>query len=319
MAPGLPVPVPPIDQVQLAFDAASLTTLNVILGLIMFGVALDLRVQDFVDLARDPKAPALGLLTQFLLLPAVAFGLVQLLDPVPSLALGMILVSACPGGNISNFITHIGGGKTSVSVGMTAVSTLAAVLATPANFAFWGSRSPETAALLQELQLDPAEMLGTVAVLLGVPVVAGMGAARWLPGLARVLRKPFKVLSITFFVVFIFVAFGKNFDHFLAHIGTVFWPVLILNALALGLGYGLATAARLSVSERRAVSIEVGIQNSGLGLVLIFNFFGGLGGMAVIAAWWGIWHIIAGLSLAGIWALLDRRSTRAAPVATGGA
>ncbi len=309
----------PIDQVDLAFDAASLQTLNIILGLIMFGVALDLKVSDFVALAKDPKAPLLGLVTQFLILPAATFGLVSLLGPIPSMALGMMLVSACPGGNVSNFFTHLGGGKTSVSVGMTAVSTLAAVVATPANFSFWGSQDPETAALLTSLSLDPTDMLKTVAVLLGIPVVVGMATAHFLPAVAARLRKPFKVLSLTFFVVFIFIAFGKNFDHFVAHIGTVFWPVFFLNALALSLGYGLATTAKLPIAERRAVCIEVGIQNSGLGLVLIFNFFGGLGGMAVVAAWWGIWHLIAGLSLAAFWTLLDRRSTRAGGVATGGA
>ena len=307
----------PIDQVELAFDAASLQTLNVILGFIMFGVALDLKVQDFVDLARDPKAPILGLFTQFLVLPAAAYLLVRLLGPVPSMGLGMLLVSSCPGGNISNFITHVGGGKTSVSVGMTAVSTLAAIVATPLNFRFWGGLNPDTAGLLTTFNLDPMEMLRTVAVLLGLPVVIGMGTAHFLPRVARFLRKPFKVLSLVFFMVFIVVAFGKNLDHFLTHIGSVFWPVLLLNALALGLGYGVATAGGLGIPERRAVCIEVGIQNSGLALVLIFNFFGGLGGMAVIAAWWGIWHMVGGFTLAAIWTLRDRRSTRAQGLATG--
>jgi len=136
-----------------------------------------------------------------------------------------------------------------------------------------------------------------------------MAAAAWLPGLARVLRKPSKTLSIGFLVLFIVVAFRNNFEHLVTHFGTVFLPVALLNGVALALGYGLALAGRLPKEDRRAVCIEVGIQNTPLALVLVFNFFNGLGGMAMIAAWWGIWHIVLGLTLATVWTRLDRRAS----------
>jgi bile acid:Na+ symporter, BASS family len=291
----------PIDQVELRFDAGSLGLLNVILGLVMFGVALDLKVDDFKRALRSPKGPAVGVLAQFVVLPAATFGLTLLLKPPPSVALGMILVASCPGGNISNFITHMSGGDTALSVTMTAISTVAAVVMTPLNITFWGGLNPATAAVLTEVHIEFLQMLGTVGTLLGLPLVLGMLIAAKLPKVADSLRKPFKALSLAFFAVFVLVAFNKNFDHFLVSIGFIFLPVVIHNAVALSSGYFAGRLAGLPVAERRAVAIEVGIQNSGLGLILIFNFFDGLGGMAVIAAFWGIWHIVAGLTLAAIW------------------
>jgi len=293
--------VPPIDQVELAFNPTTLMILNVVLGFVLFGVALDLRVTHFVDLVKDPKAPLVGLVAQFLLLPALAFGLVSLLPIAPSVKLGVLLVAACPGGNVSNFLTHLAKGNTAVSVGMTLISTCAALVTTPLNLAFWGGMNPETAALLKSFSLDPLQMLFTVGVLLGVPLASGMALAHYAPKLAASLRIPLKWLSIVFFAVFVGLAFRANFTHFLNHVGTVFVPVLLLNAGALALGWGAARLVGLPQADRRAVSIEVGIQNSGLGLILVFNFFSGLGGMAVVAAWWGLWHIIAGMTLAGLW------------------
>ncbi len=305
----------PIDQVQLNFSSTSLTALNVILGIIMFGVALDLSLDDFKRAAKMPRGPILGMIAQFLLMPAATFGLMTVLDPTPSVGLGMLMVASCPGGNISNFITHVGKGDTALSVTMTALSTVGAIFMTPFNVTFWGGLNPGTAAILTEFQLDPLSMFGNVLVLLGIPLVLGMLVGAKAPKLADKMRKPFKVLSLAFFFIFIVVAFRSNFDFFLEYIGYVFVPVLLQNALSLSTGYGLARLGRLEGAQARAVAIEVGIQNSGLGLILIFGFFGGLGGMAVIAAWWGIWHIIAGLSLAGIWTTWDRRKAAAQPAA----
>ena len=290
-----------LDALSLQFDPGSLQALNIALAIIMFGVALDLKVSDFVRLVRDPKAPFIGMACQFLILPAVAFLLAKWLAPTPSMALGMMLVAACPGGNVSNWLTQFARGRIEVSVGMTAVSTVAAVVTTPFNLAFWGGRDPATAALLTELSLSPIDMAQTVAVLLVVPVAIGMSVRRWRPTWADRLKPVMTVLSLVFFVAIVGLAFSANVDAFTVAIGTVFVPVAVLNAVALALGYGAGALLRLPEADRRALSIEVGIQNSGLGLILIFGFFGGLGGMAIVAGWWGIWHIIAGLTLASFW------------------
>jgi bile acid:Na+ symporter, BASS family len=296
-----------IDQVQLNFNAAGLVTLNLILGLVMFGVALDLTIEDFRRVVRSPKGPAIGLTAQFVLLPALTFLLTQALELQPSLALGMILVASCPGGNISNFITHLAKGSTALSIGMTAVSTALAIVMTPLNLSFWGSLDPATAAILHEVSLSPVEVLVTVLMILGVPLVLGMTVAAKLPRAAARMRGPFKVLSIVFFLGFVVIALQQNWSHFLVWIGLVMGLVALHNASALALGYGAARLLGCGSRDARAVSLEVGIQNSGFGLVLIFTFFGGLGGMAIIAAWWGVWHIIAGMSLATFWYLRDRR------------
>lgn len=296
----------PVDQLHVAFDANSLTALQLALGFVMFGVALDLSPRDFTALARDPRGPLVGLLCQFLLLPALAWPLALLVSPSPSIALGLMLVAACPGGNVSNFLTQLAGGKVSVSVGMTAVSTLLAVVFTPLNLTFWGTRSAWTAQLVRDVALDPLQMLQSVAMLLVVPVALGMALASAKPGLALRLRRPMSVLSALFFAVVVLAAFWSNLSIFLQGVQLVFLPVLLLHALAFGLGYGASTLAGLDIPSRRAVAFETGIQNSGLGLVLIFSFFDGLGGMAVVAAWWGIWHVLAGFAAVAAFRYADR-------------
>jgi bile acid:Na+ symporter, BASS family len=297
----MPILAQGVDEVMLNFDPASLLVLNVAIGLIMFGIALDVRVQDLKAVFATPKAPVIGLLAQFLLLPAATFALTRILDPQPSIALGMILVGCCPGGNISNIITHLAKGNTGLSIGMTGVSTAMAAVMTPLNFAFWGSLNEGTREVLRSVALDPADLAITIGLLLALPVTAGVLLRLRRPALAAKLYKPMRIVSIVFFLGFIAVAFISNLEHFAALLGVVLLAVFVHNALALTLGYGAAAAARLVERDRRAVSIEVGIQNSALALVLIFGFFGGLGGMALVAAWWGIWHIIAGLTVATVW------------------
>jgi BASS family bile acid:Na+ symporter len=290
-----------IDAIRLNFSPESLVALNFILAFVMFGVALDMKPSDFKGITAAPRAVLIGMLAQFLLLPAAAWALTMVLQPQPSIALGLILVACCPGGNISNFLTHFARGNTALSVTMTAFSTVGALFFTPFNTALWGSLNPATAAILREIAIDPLEMLGAVAILLVVPAMLGMGVAHRHPGFAARARKPFRVVSLGVFALFVVLALGANWDYFLRYTDRVVVAVFLLNALGLGLGYFAAAAARLAEADRRAVSVEVGIQNSGLGLILIFNFFGGLGGMAITAAWWGIWHILAGLSVASWW------------------
>ncbi len=299
-----------VDQVQLNFQSDSMWLLNAIIGLIMFGVALDIRVEDFRRIARSPKGPAIGLLSQFILLPGFTFLLTRLLDPRPSIALGMILVASCPGGNLSNFITHLAKGNAALSLSMTAVSTLAAIVMTPLNVSFWGGLHPDTAAILTTIQLDPFQLALTVLLILGIPLAAGMYFARHWPHLARYLHTPFKYGSVAFFIILVGVIFSRNYDIFLNYIGFVALAVVLHNALALATGYSMGRLWRLSTPDTRAVSIEVGIQNSALGLTLIFTFFGGLGGMALVAGAWGIWHVIAGLALASVWSRLPQREVR---------
>jgi BASS family bile acid:Na+ symporter len=304
-----------IDTIRLAFSPASLMVLNVILGILMFGVALDIKVSDFRRIAKNPRGPLVGIAAQFVLLPALTFLLTLILDPHPTVALGMILVAACPGGNISNFMTYLARGNAALSVGMTAVSSTAAIVMTPLNIAFWGGLNPKTASLLKAIALDPLDMFGMVLVILGVPLAAGMIVGARYPKITAKVRKPLRIVGATIFMAFVVIGLKNNFEHFSGSLAPVFAAIILHNAMSLSLGYGAARLMRLPAYDARAISIEVGIQNSGLGLVLIFNFFGGIGGMAVVAAGWGVWHIIAGLTLSRIWSgrPIDLPALRSAP------
>lgn len=287
-----------IDDILLNFSPASLMLLNAILAVVMFSIAIDLTVEDFRRLSRGPKPVLVGLFSQFVVLPVLTFALVWLTAPHPSIALGLILVAACPGGNISNFITHRAGGNAALSVSMTAFATVGAIVMTPANIALWGSLYPPTRAILQETRIDPVQIAITVGLMLILPLILGVVLNMRRPSLAARLRRPLQLLSMGIFIAFIILALAANWGYFLSFAGAVAGLVIVHNALALGGGWVVATLTRLSPYDRRAVTIETGIQNSGLGLVLIFAFFNGLGGMAVAAAFWGIWHAISGLGLA---------------------
>ena len=304
-----------LDHVRLNFSPASLHILNLTLAFVMFGVALDIKIQHFKDIFFKPKSAIVGIFSQFLALPFLTFVLVILLRKfiTPTIGLGMILVAACPGGNISNFISSLAKGNAALSVSLTAFATIAAVFMTPLNFAFWGrlytgflEHHAHADQLVRPLDIDFWQMFQTVFVILGIPLVLGLFINHKWPGLAQKIMGPLKKLSILAFIAIVVFAFAKNFDHFTRYVQYVFFLVLAHNALALGTGYTLGRIFRLSKKDKKTISIETGIQNSGLALVLIFNpkIFPPdmeLGGMAIIAAWWGIWHMVSGLTMAYIW------------------
>lgn len=296
-----------IDAIRLNFSPESLMLLNAILAIVMFSIALDLRPSDFRALVRTPKALLTGMVSQFVVLPALTFAMLLATNPQPSIALGLILVAACPGGNISNFITHRAGGNSALSVSMTGVATLAAIIMTPFNVAFWGNLYEPTRAILRQTTLDPVSIAITVFFMLLLPLILGVLLNVRLPDFAARIRKTMQRISMAIFIGFIVLALAANWAFFLSYAGAVAGLVILHNALALSGGYLSARLAGLSEYDRRAITIETGIQNSGLGLVLIFAFFGGLGGMAVAAAFWGVWHAISGLALAALWSRREAR------------
>ncbi|EPG74442.1 sodium Bile acid symporter family protein [Leptospira fainei serovar Hurstbridge str. BUT 6] len=290
-----------LDLIRLNFSPTGLVILNVCLGFVMYGVSLELSVADFSNLKKHPKAAIVGLLSQLVLLPAITLGLIFLIRPYPGIALGMLLVAACPGGNMSNFITLLAGGNVPLSISLTATTTLLAWFFTPFNFFFWGKFYVPAADRLKEVQIDSKDLLFSILLILLLPLIIGLLTNRYAPHASAKLRKPFRIGSTLMLGSFILIALIGNWNSFLDNIGWLFWLVFLHNGLALAGGYTFARIAGLAVRERRTISLETGLQNSGLGLVLIFTFFQGLGSMALVAAWWGVWHIISGLILAGIW------------------
>ena len=303
-----------IDQIRLNFNHQSLMALNVVLALVMLGVALDLKVSDFKAALNTPKALLIGIVSHHILFPAGTFLLILLLKPLPSIALGMLLVSSCPAGHISNFFTHRAEGNTALSVSISTLSTIAAFFFMPLNVSFWASHHPGMHAILKDFSLDPGKMILDIGILLGAPLAIGLTISHQLPKLAKRLLKPMRLFSMVVFMLFVCGALAANWTFFRQYASVVAGLVFVHNALALGSGYGLAKVFGLSERDSRAVAFETGIQNSGLGLVLIFNFFGGLGGMAIITAWWGIWHIVGGMALSTYW--MTRRQPLANVVTT---
>ena len=290
-----------LDNVQIHFDSSGLWVLNIALAVVMFGVALSITINDFKTLFRQPKLILVGVLSQFILLPLLTFLLVTIIKPLPSIALGMMMVAACPGGNISNFMTHLAKGNTALSVSLTAFATFLAIFMTPFNFQFYGNLYEPTAQILQTVKLKPLDLVKLVILILGIPLVLGMFLRSKKPQIAIKFSKLLKPFSIIVFVVIVIIAFSKNIDVFKDYVHHVLLIGIGHNILAILLGLIIAKLFRLSFKNQKTLAIETGIQNSGLGLLLIFTFFNGLGGMAILAAFWGIWHIISGLLLAAYW------------------
>ena len=322
-----------LDTLPVSMNGGS-TLLNVALALVMFGVALGIKPAAFVDIAKNPKSIITGIVCQLVLLPALTLVLIMLCGPIltPMVALGMILVASCPGGNVSNFITSLSKGNSELSVSLTAFNTAACVFTTPINFAFWGKLYLNFAekhnVMLPELQIPFWDIFQSIVIIMGIPLVLGMLCGQFLPKITKVLKKPLQYLSIVVFVAMVVIIFAGNFDTFKKCILSIFFIVLIHNLLALGIGFGSATVLKLPYKDRRTLTIETGIQNSGLGLILLMNpnifpiteyiidpatgeqianFWFHKGGMLVITAWWGVWHIISGLTLAYSWKVNGRK------------
>jgi BASS family bile acid:Na+ symporter len=269
--------------------------LNLALAFIMFGVALSLETRHFREVARNPKGFWVGVVSQFIFLPAITFLLVYFLRPHPGLALGMILVAACPGGNVSNFYSLVAGGNVALSVSLTGFATFFAVFLTPLNFEFWGSILPETEEILNSIDISFFEMAKTLVLILIIPLLLGIWFRRKFPPLTIRIEKYVRILSFLILAAFIGFALAGNMDVFSKYIHYVVYLVLLHNALALITGYLTAKITRLNSRDVKTITIETGIQNSGLGLLIIFTFFDGMGPMALITAWWGIWHLISGI------------------------
>lgn len=300
-----------LDHIRLNFSSGGIHILNIALAFIMFGVALDSNLSHFRTVISRPKSFLTGVVSQFVLLPALTFLLVISLNLTATVALGMLLVAACPGGNISNFMSANARGNTALSITLTATATLLAIFMTPFIFSLWGDfyiqhYNNSAGELLRPITIDKIQVFQTVFILLGIPVLLGIFVSSKFPKLTARIKKPIKTISILFFVGLVIFLLSANFDHFKHYVKLVFFIVFLHNLLALGTGFLAGTAMRLPQADRRSLTIETGIQNSGLALALMFNprIFPPemeLGGMTIIAAWWGIWHIISGLTLATLW------------------
>ncbi|MCB0600290.1 MAG: bile acid:sodium symporter family protein [Saprospiraceae bacterium] len=291
-----------VDSIRINFSQDQLTLMNICLGFLMFGVALDMTIDDFRRVVKFPKSTMVGLISQLILLPILTILIIKAWGPVPSIALGMLLVGVCPGGNISNFATHLARGNAALSVTLTSIVTLAAIFVTPFSFQGWAHFLPETQPLLQQIKVNAWDMVKIIFQLILVPLIIGMTIHYYLPGFTARIRAWVKRLSLLIFFGFIVFALLGNISTIKNYLYIVLGLVFFHNSLAMVQGYYFAKLNRLPEADARAISLETGVQNSGLGLVLIFNFFPELGGMILVAAWWGVYDLISSFLVANYWA-----------------
>ncbi len=290
-----------IDNILINFDSEGLLLVNIALAIVMYGVALDIKLNDFKVLIKTPKVLIAGVLSQFILLPFLTFLVITIIKPYPSFALGMLIVACCPGGNISNFYSKIGKGNTALSISLTAMATIVCVAFTPFNLQFWASLYEPTNIILKSIQLNPFDLIKVVALLLVVPLICGMLTSYYFPKTSKKINNVLRSFSILFFIILILGALFQNINVFKNHIHLVVLLVVFHNLLAYSIGFTTSKLFKLDKKNTRTITLETGIQNSGLGLLLVFDFFNGLGGMALLTAFWGVWDIFSGMLLAFYW------------------
>jgi bile acid:Na+ symporter, BASS family len=288
------------ETVTIHFSSGSLTALNICLAVIMFGVALDIKVEHFTQLLNQKKAVLTGLFSQVVLLPLFTVVLVTFLPISNGMALGMLLVACCPGGNVSNFFSQMARGHVALSVTLTAFSSLAAFIITPLNFLFCVSLVPALSGELKSLEIDLVSLITNMVSILLIPLLIGMWVSARYVSFSKKIAGPIRILSMMMLTAFIVIAVVNNMEGFDAYLADVFWIVLIHNGGALILSYYFSGMLNNGEGVNRTVAIETAIQNSGLALILIFNYFDGNTAMAVVAAWWGVWHLISGFAFSAV-------------------
>jgi BASS family bile acid:Na+ symporter len=298
-----------LNSLSINFNRTGNWLLMLFMAVVMYGVALGLRPQFFRGVFNRPRAMFIGLVCQWLILPLVTFLLCVLFHSLvpPMVAMGLILVASCPGGAVSNFMTSYGNGNAELSVLMSTITTLGAPIFTPINYAIWGglyTKYMDSSAgdVLRTLQVPPLQIALTVIVIIGIPVLLGLLTVKLAPNASARLKVIMRYLSIVVFICVAGMMISQNFILFKEYIGYIFIIVFVHNLVGFGIGYTASTIGKTPVKDRRAVTIGTGIQNSGLGLLLLFNT--GIfppeiakGGMVFVTAWWGVWHIISGLIL----------------------
>jgi len=290
-----------IDQATFNFNPQIGLAVAVMVGFLVFAVALDLTCEQFRRVFREPKAPGVGLLAQYLVLPAVAFGIGLLLADTPSIALGLLLVACCPAGALSNYLTGVARGSVATSVSMTAISTLTSVVATPLLFAFWASLNPATSAVLQQISIDVKRVVMVLIIMLIAPITAGMLIRARRPETADRIRLWVRRLAGFVFAVVVAVLLLGNIKVLGSFARIALPPVLVTFAVAALLGWGLARASGLMAAQRRAVTLEVAFQNVALAIGLAVAFFPQLAGVAITSILWGVVHLTVGFAIAAVW------------------
>ena len=294
-----------IDEIRFELSSSSEIALSVSLAVMMFAVALSLKLEHFRFFKENPKVYFTGVISQIIFLPALTVILCYLTNPHPSVALGMILISCCPGGNVSNLLSMFGRANTALSISLTATSSLAAAFITPLSIIFWCGLYSPTQNLLSEITFDKLNFLFNTVLILALPLIIGVSLLYLFPKFAKKIYNSVSLISAICLLLIIVFAFIEYFEVFLQIGISIIVLIIVHNTLAFLLGYISGLTINASKASARSLTFEIGIQNSGLGIVILLTQLDGIGGAGIVAGLWGIWHIIAGLILVGFFRWKD--------------
>ena len=268
--------------------------ISILLGIVMFGMGLTLRAKDFSEVVKRPVDVIIGVVGQFAIMPLLAYILCLVLQLPAEIAVGVILVGCCPGGTASNVMTFLGRGDVPLSVTISACTTVMAPVVTPALIYLFAQ---------QWVSVDPVSMFMSILYIMVLPIVAGVVVNALFGGFVRSAVSVMPIISVFAIVAIVVAVVAVSRDQ-IARTGLLIFAVVILhNVLGLALGYALAKAFRMDLKKRKALSIEVGMQNSGLGVALAMAHFNPLS--AVPAAIFSVWHNISGPVLATVFANMN--------------
>lgn len=294
-----------IDEIRFELSSSSEIALSVSLAVMMFAVALSLKLEHFRFFKENPKVYFTGVISQIIFLPALTVILCYLTNPHPSVALGMILISCCPGGNVSNLLSMFGRANTALSISLTATSSLASAFITPLSIIFWCGLYSPTQNLLSEITFDKLNFLFNTFLILALPLLIGVSLLYLFPKFAKKIYNSVSLISAICLLLIIVFAFIEYFEVFLQIGISIIVLIIVHNTLAFLLGYISGLTINASKASARSLTFEIGIQNSGLGIVILLTQLDGIGGAGIVAGLWGIWHIIAGLILVGFFRWKD--------------
>jgi BASS family bile acid:Na+ symporter len=269
-----------------------------LLGIIMFGMGLTLSKNDFAEVFKRPGTVLIGVLGQFIIMPGLAWILCTVLQLPPEIAVGVILVGCCPGGTASNVMTFLARGDVALSVAVTSVTTLLAPLVTPALIYLLAS---------QWLEVSASAMFWSIVQVVILPIVLGIMAQSLLRDKVKACVAVLPLVSVVAIVAIVAAVVAGSQQRIATSGLQIFAVVVLHNGLGLLLGYWLAKLAGLNVAQRKTLSIEVGMQNSGLGVALATAHFSPLA--AVPSAIFSVWHNISGPLVATLYQRFNNGDT----------
>lgn len=273
---------------------------SLLLGIVMFGMGMTLSVGDFKLVLKEPKGVIIGVLAQFIIMPSLAYILAKVLQLSPEVAVGVILVGSCPGGTASNVMTFLSKGNTALSVTITSITTLLAPILTPAIIYFLAS---------EWLNVSAGDMFLSVVKMVLIPIILGIIVKLIFKNKTNAVNGAMPIVSVVAIVAIVAAVVSGSRDKILDTGLLIFAVVILHNSLGLLLGFFVSKLLKLNYEDQKAVSIEVGMQNSGLGAALAMAHFSPLA--AVPSAIFSVWHNISGPILASYWGWkADRQKER---------